>query len=35
MTEQLKEIGTRLEELRNICDISAEDMARQTISWLV
>lgn len=29
MTEQLKEIGTRLEELRDICDISAEDMARQ------
>lgn len=27
MTEQLKEIGTRLEELRDICDISAEDMA--------
>ncbi|MBQ8000181.1 MAG: cupin domain-containing protein [Ruminococcus sp.] len=29
MTEQLKEIGTRLEELRDICDISAEEMARQ------
>ena len=29
MTEQLKEIGTRLEELRDICDITAEDMARQ------
>lgn len=27
MTEQLKEIGTRLEELRDICDISAEEMA--------
>ena len=27
MTEQLKEIGTRLEEHRDICDISAEDMA--------
>ena len=29
MTEQLKEIGTRLEELRDICDISAEDMANK------
>lgn len=27
MTEQLKEIGTRLEELRDLCGVSAEDMA--------
>ena len=27
MTEQLKEIGTRLEELRDICGVSSEEMA--------
>ena len=29
MTEQLKEIGTRLEELRDICGVSAEEMAEK------
>ena len=29
MTEQLKEIGSRLEELREICGISAEEMAEK------
>lgn len=29
MTEQLKEIGTRLEELRDICGVSAEEMANK------
>ncbi len=29
MTDQLKEIGSRIEELRDICDVSVEDMARR------
>lgn len=29
MTEQLKEIGTRLEELRDLCGVSAEEMAEK------
>lgn len=29
MTEQLKEIGTRLEELRDLCGVTAEEMAEK------